>query len=72
MNLDIERTEKTLKGSGQVKVIIGVFFSRGLLDWVGLWWLFTCQVAAIHGLLVWKLLHCSRPKSEKFASAYIP
>lgn len=74
MNLDIERTEKNFS-KGQVKVIIGVFFSgAGFytgLGWVGfgLWWLFTCQVAAIHGLLVWKLLYCTR---EKFANAYIP
>lgn len=69
MNLDIERTEKNSQSvrSGHHRRF---FCFRGLLDWVGLGYggFFTCQVAAIHGLLE-KLLYCTR---EKFANAYIP
>lgn len=72
MNLDIERTEKTLKRvrSGQVKVIIGVLFFRGLLDWVGLGWVGFLPVRYIsHGLLI-RNYYIAR--GEKFANAYIP
>lgn len=67
MNLDIERTEKNSQRvrSGHHRRFLG-----GLLDWVGLGYGGFLPVRYIsHGLLVWKLLYCTR---EKFANAYIP
>lgn len=67
MNLDIERTEKTLKASGQVRSGHHRRFLLGeLLDWVGLGWarLGFFNLSGSHGL-EWKLLYCTRGEVYK-------